>query len=125
MFNRLPIHKKSDSPPIPALSRRRSYMHLRPNAPTTQPQVFKRARVQFIGRPMLPYRGHIHASTRHRARRQTIRVLQTESQPILPTQEFPIAGHRLVPKIMGNRKLRRMSTLKKPVSSMIQATIGL
>ena len=32
---------------------------------------------------------------------------QTESQPILLTQEFPIAEHRLVPKIMGDRKRRR------------------
>ena len=80
-------------------------------APAVQPQVFKRPRVQFIGKPMLPCRGHTRAPTRHRAPRQTIRVLQTESQPIVLTQEFSIVGHRLIPKIMGNRKPPRRGSL--------------
>jgi hypothetical protein len=51
-------------------------------------------------------------------------VLQTESQPILATQEFSIAGHRLVPKIMGNRKPGRMGTSKMGQRDLRRLLIG-
>ena len=81
-------------------------------ASATQPQILKCADVQFAGRPMPPFRWQTHASTRHGAPRQPIRVLQTESQPILPTQGFSIDQIPTVLQLMGNRKPRRMGTVK-------------